>query len=75
MVRVNPNVERGACKDCGDNSTLRCMECHEFVCGMCMFSMHAMCQPCRAAYRGPIWQLGQRADAYLKAWMIEAFRT
>ncbi len=33
-----------------------------------------MCLPCKAFYRGPIWQLGKRADEFIKAEFLRVFR-
>lgn len=67
-----PTQER--CKECSELTMYRCMECLKAVCTMCSFSMHAMCQTCREAYTGPIWQLGKRADAYIRAELDQIFR-
>lgn len=62
-----------ACQGCGQVTIWHCMECHQPTCVSCSYSQFAMCQPCKAAYHGPIWQLGKRADAYIRAEFHNAF--
>ena len=64
-VHIRKNLLLVKCGDCGEHTLFRCMECHRPTCTFCSFSMSAMCQVCRTAYHGSVWQLGKRADAYI----------
>ncbi len=62
------------CKDCEGMTLWHCMQCRKPCCVMCSNSMASMCKDCRAAYVGPIWQLGKRADEFIKAELERVFQ-
>ena len=62
IIRSEPHP----CYVCGRVTLFACMACSKPTCPLCTNSMHAMCHGCREAYDGPIWELGKRADTYIR---------
>lgn len=63
IIRQEPQV----CHACTKPTIYACMTCARPTCTLCSFSMTAQCQDCRAAYHGPVWELGKQADSYTYA--------